>query len=259
MLAPIESIAVVIPAYNEEGRIAGTLEQVRRYLRERVGDSRILVVDDGSSDRTVEVVRDVGASGETSVPIEVLQNGRNRGKGYSVRRGVLAAQEPWILFSDADLSTPIEELATLAAGARQHDVVIASRGMKQSRLLKRQPFYREAMGRIFNVMVQAAALPGLYDTQCGFKLWRRAVGHDVFSRVTLEGFGFDVEALFIARCLGYRIAEVPVTWVDDRATKVRPIRDSTQMAADLLRTRRRHRHLGRLSAGAAPSPRRNRT
>ena len=142
--------------------------------------------------------------------------------------------------SDADLSTPIEEVLLLLEQCETHEVIIGSRGMKESQLEERQPLYRETMGRIFNLMVQAIALPGIRDSQCGFKLFRKDAAQAVFDKVTIEGFGFDVESLFLARKLGYSIAEVPIRWINDPASKVHAVRDSIRMAADLVKVRVTH-------------------
>jgi dolichyl-phosphate beta-glucosyltransferase len=241
MLKRLESVSVVIPAYNEDKRIAPTLHRVAGWLSSEGAKFEIVVVDDGSRDDTAQVV---SAAASDDPRIRLVSNGSNRGKGYSVRHGMLEATGRWRLFSDADMSTPIEELAKLAARTGDAEVVIGSRGLRESQILRRQPIYRESMGRIFNLLVQAAALPGIHDSQCGFKLFRGDVAEAVFRRVTIDGFGFDVEALFIARRLGYRLAEVPVVWVDDPATKVRPVRDASRMAMDLLRVRLRHAGLG---------------
>jgi dolichyl-phosphate beta-glucosyltransferase len=234
----LQDLSIVIPAYNEAARIAPTLDRIRAWTAEHAPNTEILVVNDGSSDNTTEVAQRALQDMERS---RVLENPGNRGKGYSVRHGVLEASGAWILMSDADLSTPIEELAQLVEQIEDNPVVIGSRGMDESEILEHQPLYRETMGRIFNLMVQAIALPGIRDSQCGFKLFRRDVARDVFARTTIDGFGFDVEVLFLALRLGHTIAEVPVRWINDEASTVHPIKDSARMAADLVRVRLRHR------------------
>ena len=207
-------LSVVVPAYNEAARLPRTIERVERFLSGRPHE--IVVVDDGSTDGTVEVARDAARG-----PLVVLRNDGNRGKGYAVRRGMLAARGPRRLMTDADLSTPIEELARLEPCLEAgHDVAIGSRALAGSRIEVRQPWYRENMGRLFNVCVRALAVPGVRDTQCGFKLFSARAAEAVFAATRLDGFSFDVEALFIARQLGYRIAEVPVVWRNDAATRV---------------------------------------
>ena len=240
MSHPRNHLSVVIPAYNEGKRLGPTLERTCAYLRDHCDRFEILVVNDGSSDDTSEVARGVLSQIENA---QILENPGNRGKGYSVQHGMSKATGDWVLMSDADLSTPIEELEKLSEHAENAEVIIGSRGMRNSEILERQPLYRETMGRIFNLMVQAIALPGVHDSQCGFKLFRKDAAHDVFSRTTIDGFGFDVEALFIARRLGYRLKEVPVRWINDPSTTVNAVVDSTRMAVDLLRVRMRHRGL----------------
>ena len=213
MSAP--SLSVVIPAFNEALRLPATLARVRSYLDARQPSFEIVVVDDGSTDATAAVAR-AGAA-----PIVVLRHAQNRGKGHAVRAGMLAARGERRLMTDADLSTPIEELAPLeAALAQGFDVAIGSRAVAGARVEVHQPAYREAMGRLFNRLVQALLLPGLHDTQCGFKLFTAAAAAAAFSACRLDGFSFDVEALYVARRRGLRIAELPVVWRNDAATRV---------------------------------------
>jgi dolichyl-phosphate beta-glucosyltransferase len=213
MTAP--SLSVVVPAYNEARRLPSTLARVRAHLLHLGREHEIVVVDDGSTDTTADVARDAGDD------VRVLRHEANRGKGYAVRRGMLAATGARRLITDADLSTPIEELAKLEAEIeRGRDVAIGSRAMAGSRIEVHQPAYREAMGRLFNRLVQALLLPGLQDTQCGFKLFTARAAQAAFSVSSLDGFSFDVEALYVARHKGLRIAEVPVTWRNDAATRV---------------------------------------
>jgi dolichyl-phosphate beta-glucosyltransferase len=223
-------LSVVIPAYNEALRLPSTLARIREQLA--AGSYEIVVVDDGSSDGTAE--RAHAAGGER---LSVLRVERNRGKGHAVRRGMLAARGALRLMSDADLSTPIEELPRLLARAREgFDVVIGSRALAASRIEVHQPWYRESLGRFFNLLVRALLLPELRDTQCGFKLFSARAADEVFAAARLDGFGFDVEALVIARRRGYRIAELPVTWRNDAATRVSALR-GFQAFLDLGRIR----------------------
>jgi len=171
----------------------------------------------------------------------LLENGENRGKGYSVAHGVREASGQWILFSDADLSTPVEELLKLEAGRGEAPIAIGSRALPDSDLKKRQPFYREMMGRSFNLLVQTLVFPGIKDTQCGFKLFRGDVAKELFERRTIDGFAFDVEVLFLARKQGHRVSEIPVVWINDEASRVDPIRHSLKMFADIVKVRGRHR------------------
>jgi dolichyl-phosphate beta-glucosyltransferase len=229
MTAP--SLSVVVPAYNEAPRLPGTLASVRAYLRGLGREHEIVVVDDGSTDATADVARAAGDD------VRVLRHETNRGKGYAVRRGMLAATGARRLMTDADLSTPIEELAKLEAHIeRGFDIAIASRAVAGARIEVHQPAYREAMGRLFNVLVQGLLLRGLADTQCGFKLFTARAAEAAFLRCRLDGFSFDVEALYVARHRGLRIAEVPVTWRNDAATRV-GLGGGAAAFADLLRIR----------------------
>lgn len=229
MSAP--ELSVVIPAYNEGTRLPMTLDRIRAYL-ERRGSHEIVVVDDGSSDATADVARRLGGPG-----VVVVSNETNRGKGYSVRRGMLLATGQRRLMSDADLSTPIEEYGRLAAKLDEgYHVAIASRALPGANIEVHQSWYREGMGRVFNLCVRLVALPGLFDTQCGFKLFRAEAAQAAFFACRLDGFSFDVEALVAARRRGYRIAEIPVTWRNDAATRVTSLRGFLAFL-DLLRIR----------------------
>ena len=209
-------LSVVIPAYNEERRLAPTLERLRAYLQAGSLDHEIVVVDDGSRDATPDIARSHGAT--------VVSNDGNRGKGFAARRGMLLARGRRRLMTDADLSTPIEDLPRLMARLDEgYGVAIASRALPGSNVEVRQPAYREAMGRLFNLCVRAMAVPGLRDTQCGFKLVTADAAVAAFEHARLDGFSFDVETLFIARRRGFRIAEVPVTWRNDEASRVGPM------------------------------------
>ena len=226
---PAPDLSVVIPAYNEAERLPPTLSKIRSYLEGRGGSFEILVVDDGSRDDTARGAEALGA--------EVVRNDRNRGKGFSVRRGMLLARGARRLMTDADLSTPIEDLPRLLEAMDQgYGVVIASRALPGSNIEVRQPWYRENMGRVFNWCVRLLAVPGLQDTQCGFKLFRADAARDAFEGARLDGFSFDVEALFLARRHGHRIAEVPVTWRNDAASRVGTLSGSVAFL-DLLRIR----------------------
>ncbi|HUT73534.1 MAG TPA: dolichyl-phosphate beta-glucosyltransferase [Armatimonadota bacterium] len=230
--APIH-LSVIIPAHDEAERIGPTLERVMEYLRGQPYVWEIAVVDDVSRDATARVV----ARFQRDEPrLRLLQREADPGKGAAVRVGMLAARGRWVLFSDADLSTPIEEVEKLLAAVEGEscDIAIGSRGLPQSDLRVRQPWYREGMGRIFNLMVRAVALRGFRDTQCGFKLFRGEVVRDLFRRQTITGFAFDVEVLFIALKRGLRVKEVAVTWINSPRSKVDPVRDSLRMLRDML-------------------------
>ena len=231
------SLSIVIPAYNEEKRLPETLGCVLGYLRRRQWSfTEILVVDDGSRDGTASVVE---KARQAEPAIRLLRNPGNRGKGYSVRHGMLEAKGDWVLFSDADLSTPIEQLDKLLEVARTRgaSVVIGSRALDRSLIEVHQSVFRETAGRIFNLLMRALTGLPFKDTQCGFKLFEGRVAKDVFRRQRLERFGFDAEVLFIARLRGYRMEEVAVRWSHSEGTKVSMLRDSVNMFLDLLRVR----------------------
>lgn len=234
----LPGISVVVPAYNEEQRLEASLSRIWNYLTRRFPAFELIVVDDGSTDATARVVEEFAAD-HPSVALIAYQP--NRGKGYAVRTGILRASYELMLFSDADLATPIEEVEALleriVAGA---DVAIGSRMVAGSQLKVRQPWYRELAGRSFNRLAQRMATPGIVDTQCGFKLFLGPVARDVFSRMSEDGFGFDIEVLLLALRLGYEVAEVPVEWRHCAGSKVRLLRDSARMFSTLVRVRKRH-------------------
>jgi len=231
-------LTVVIPAYNEAARIGLTLQRVLAHFDSQSWNGDIIVVLDGGADGTGDEVRRVSG---TDSRVVVIDNAVNRGKGYSVRRGMLAAQGRYVLFSDADLSTPIEEaarlIAAIDAGA---DVAIASRALDASNVQVHQPWWRESMGRTFNWFVQRLTVQGISDTQCGFKCFRGDAARRIFALQRLDRFAFDVEVLWIAQHLGLKVVELPVTWVNSPASTVNPIRDSSRMLLDLLRIRVNH-------------------
>lgn len=233
--APKDGISIVIPSYNESLRIGSTLSAIRDYAERHLADWEIIVVDDGSSDGTADVAR---ATIPDSSRLMVVSNPGNRGKGFSTKNGCAHARFPYVLMSDADLSTPIEELEKLAVHAAPDAVVIASRGMTESNLEVRQPFYREMMGRVFNLMVRLFVIGGISDTQCGFKLFGQEVVHNLMPLLQTDRFAFDVEILARARQMGYRIHEVPVRWRNDDRTRVSALSDSASMFLDMLAVRR---------------------
>jgi len=242
---PIPSLSIVIPAYNEAERITTTLDRVHAYAVGSLDAFEILVVNDGSRDRTANVVREFAA---THPGVRLIENDRNRGKGFTVRHGALEAIHPFVLFTDADNSTPIEEVEKLAARATPRALVIASRALAESRLDVPQPWYRKVMGNTFRRIVQGLVVPGVQDTQCGFKLFGREVVQAVFPKMQVEGFAFDVEAIARSLRLGFDVIEVPVRWVDDRRSRVSPVRDSARMFRDVVKICWRLRGLERLPA-----------
>jgi dolichyl-phosphate beta-glucosyltransferase len=222
-------LSVVIPAYNEEHRLGPTLARVQEYLAGQSYTYEIIVVDNASKDRTAEVAKAAG--------VEVIPELR-RGKGVAVRTGMLAAQGDYILFSDADLSTPIEEVEKLLARLQKgYEVAIASRALPESNLVKHQPWHRELVGRLGNLLVRMAAVHGIADTQCGFKLFPRELAHRLFRVMRLTGAAFDVEVLFVAQRNKLRIAEAPVTWIDSPDTRFNRLTDSVDAIKDLARIR----------------------
>ncbi len=234
----VPHLSVVVPAYNEEQRLKESLPVILDYLKAQSYTWELLVVDDGSTDGTSRVAEELSRD----CPCRVLRNEPNRGKGYSIKRGMLEARGRYRLFSDADLSTPINELEKFWAPIEQgFDVVIGSRAVEGSQLEVRQAFYRELMGRVFNLLVRVMLVGGVRDTQCGFKLFTERAAEKVFHEQSLAGFAFDVEVLVLARRHGFGIREVPVRWINSPATKVSALRDSTRMFADLLRIKLRSR------------------
>ena len=228
-------LSIIIPAHNEQDRVGPTLERVADYLGEQPYEAEVIVVDDVSADHTGGVVDAFAAQHPA---FRRLRRDAHPGKGAAVRAGMLEASGDYRLFSDADLSTPIEETAKLLAACEgDYEVAVASRALPESNLAVRQPWFRETMGRTFNLMVQIGAVWGIRDTQCGFKCFRGAVAEELFERMTITGFAFDVEILFLARKRGYRIAEIPVTWINSPKSRVDPIRDSLRMMRDLARIR----------------------
>lgn len=228
-------LAIIVPAYNEEARMLPTLERLAEYLAGQSYTWTVTVVSDGSTDSTNQVVTDFAA---THPGFGLLAYQPNRGKGYAVRKGMLEVPGELILFSDADLAAPIEEVEKLLPAIKMGAAIaIGSRPLKESNLEIRQPWYREMMGRMFNKAVQMLAVKGLQDTQCGFKVFRKDVAVDIFSRCKLDKFGFDFESLMIARDLGYPIAEIPIRWRHQEGSKVRLLRDGTRMLSDLVKLR----------------------
>jgi glycosyltransferase involved in cell wall biosynthesis len=235
VLRPVE-LSIVIPAFNEEQRLPRSLHRIQAYLKSRSLRAEVLVVDDGSTDATARVVE---ASRSSFPELRLISNGRNRGKGFSVRRGMLEARGEIALFTDADLSAPIEEAEKLLAPLRDGscDGAIGSRAMDRSLIEVHQPAYRERAGMVFNRIMRGMIGLPFQDTQCGFKAFRREKAHIIFEQQRTEGFGFDPEILFLARQKGLRIVEIPVRWAHDPTTKVSLLRDSVRMFLDLIAIR----------------------
>jgi len=244
-VAPVNDkpyLSIVIPAYNEAGRIGWSIQQIVDYTQQRDFATELIVVDDGSSDDTAKIAQQAAAG---RLPPQILRNPTNQGKGYSVRRGILAATGRYVGFVDADMSTPIAEADELLAVLEEEaQVVIGSRALPDSIIQQHQPWWRENAGKLFGLFTRLVLLPGIADSQCGFKFFTREAATDIFSRQKLSGWAFDAEILYIARRLGYTIAQVPVRWMNDPETKVKMLADGLRMAIDVLRIRALHRGLG---------------
>ena len=229
------SISIVIPAYNEEKRLPQTLDRVVEYLSARQWTAEVLVVNDGSRDQTAALVESYA---RRHPMVRLINNPGNRGKGFSVKNGMVNAQQDWVLFTDAYLSTPIEEVEKLLAAVnRDHaDGAIGSRALDRKLVSVHQSPFREYSGRFFNLVMRTLTGLPFADTQCGFKMLRREAAHEVYRRVQIFGFGFDAEALFIAKQLGYQVVEVPVRWANAEGSKV-TLLNGVQAFSDLVLVR----------------------
>jgi glycosyltransferase involved in cell wall biosynthesis len=223
--------SIVIPAFNEGARILGTLRAVVDCVRERAWQAEVIVVNDGSRDDTADYVKTFAAD---APEVRMIENLANRGKGYSVRNGLLQAFGEVVMFTDADLSAPIEEAERLfAALAEGADIAIGSRWLETARQTHRQPLYRQFFGRCFNAVTRAVMGLRFADTQCGFKAFTRSAAQTVFQLQTIEGWGFDPEILFIALKHGYRVVEVPVSWAHDERTRISYLKDGIKMLEEI--------------------------
>jgi len=227
--------SIVIPAYNESERLPATLDRILVHIQESGWSAEIVVVDDGSSDDTVAIVQSYA---QKYPSLRLVKNPGNRGKGYSVRNGMLHATGEVMLFSDADLSSPIGEtnklFAALAEGA---DVAIGSRWLRTELQTQRQPLHRQLFGRIFNLALRLILSLRFHDTQCGFKAFTRPAAQAIFPLQQIERWGFDPEILFLARKFGFKVAEVPVKWAHSEGTRLHPLRDGIRMFFELLKIR----------------------
>jgi dolichyl-phosphate beta-glucosyltransferase len=226
-------LSIIVPAYNEDRRLPTTLPRIVAFLQAQDYPGEVMVVDDGSVDKTARVVEEMAAR----LPFITLIRNEHRGKGYAVRTGMLAAQGDYLFLCDADLSMPIEEVAKfLPPALEEYDVAIGSREVEGARRYDEPP-HRHLMGRVFNSLVRLLAVPGFQDTQAGFKCFRREVAREVFPYQTMDGFGFDVEILFIAQKRGYRIVEVPINWYYMTNSRVSPVGDSVRMVREIMQVR----------------------
>jgi glycosyltransferase involved in cell wall biosynthesis len=226
------TLSIIIPAYNETARIGPALHQVLACIHEQKWPAEVIVVNDGSRDNTAEIVREIAAKDPL---VRLIENPVNRGKGYSVRNGMLQASGDIMMFTDADLSSPIEEterlLTAIHAGA---DIAIGSRWLDKGRQTKHQPWYRQMFGRCFNLVTRTVMGLPFADTQCGFKAFRREAAYTVFQLQRIERWGFDPELLFIALKRGYRVQEVPVTWGHDERSRLSYLKDGVKMLEELV-------------------------
>ncbi len=229
-------ISIVIPAYNEEKRIGKTLERVYEYFKKKKTEFEIIVVDDGSNDRTVEIVEKFSSDKKE---IRILKHEKNMGKGKAVKTGILDAKGNLILFTDADLSTPIEEFEKLKKAIENgYDIAIGSRGLKDSKIVIPQPFYRRIIGRIFPLLVKLIVIKDFKDTQCGFKLFKKDIAKKIFSQLKTEGFAFDVEVLARGKKENFKIAEVGVLWYNSPESKVSILKSPFKMFLELNRIKK---------------------
>ncbi len=244
-------LSIIVPAYNEEHRLPDSLASIMAFLRQQPYDSEVLIVDNGSQDRTAEIVKEFSAKHSN---LHLHQEGR-AGKGLAVRRGMLEAAGDFRFICDADLSMPIEEVNKFIPPAlEEFDIAIASREVPGA-VRYNEPILRHWIGRVFNFFVRALAVPGFKDTQCGFKCFRSNVAEDLFRVQKLDGWTFDVEVLFIALRRGYRIVEVPIHWYHISASRVQVIRDSINMFIDLFRIRNNWKdNLYTVQSDESPTP-----
>jgi glycosyltransferase involved in cell wall biosynthesis len=232
---PPPTYSIVLPAYNESGRIAATLEKIFAHAKQRGWQAEVVVVNDGSTDNTAQIVREYA----TQHPmLRLIENPGNRGKGYSVRNGMLHAHGDILLFSDADLSSPIAEADKLFAAIHQgSDVAIGSRWLKTDLQIKRQPFYRQILGRIFNLALRLILGLNFKDTQCGFKAFTHDAAQKLFPAQRIERWGFDPELLYLAKKYRLTVTEVPVAWSHREGTRISPLRDGVRMLGEILTVR----------------------
>lgn len=232
-------LSIVIPAYNEEKRIRLTLENIHSFFRDKEYDYEVVLVDDGSTDMTKQIA--LSTYLDKAGKLKYICNERNRGKGFSVRRGIEISKGAYILMTDADMSTPITEFEKFLMHAKDgFDIVIGSRSINGADVRVHQPFYREYMGKIFNMLVRKFVFKGVVDTQCGFKLFKDNIAKNLAQLMKINGFAFDVEMLYLAKKKGYKIKESPVIWVNSFNSKVNPVFHSLKMFLELISIKRLH-------------------
>jgi len=224
-------VSIIVPAYNEERRIINTLECVNKYFLGKTITRQIIVVDDGSSDNTAGLVENLKNDIDN---LSVIRYCQNRGKGYAIKKGIEESHGEYILFSDADNSTPIEEFEKVCPLLKSNHVVIGSRYMPGSNIIVSQPGYRVLIGRLANKLIQFFLLDGIQDTQCGFKAFRHEAAREIFSRVKVNRFGFDMEILAIARLLNFSVREIPVSWNNSPESRIRPVKDVIRTFGELV-------------------------
>ena len=230
-----QKISLIIPAYNEEKLITSSIKHILSYMKKKKYDFELIVVDDGSKDKTVQKVNAI-----KDKHLKLITYSPNQGKGYAVKKGMTTAKGDLLLFLDADLATPIEEIGVFLPLMKDYDIAIGSRALKESNVKVHQPFYREFIGKTFNKIVQLLAVWGIKDTQCGFKLFTKKAANIIFKRQRISGWAFDVELLFIARKHGLKIKEHPVTWINVENTRVNPIKSSFQMFCEIIKININH-------------------
>ena len=236
---PEPFLSVIIPAYNEAERIGPTLDKIAEYLAAKSMSYELLVVDDGGTDATASIVTAVSAKNPA---VRLIRLDKNLGKGGAVKRGVMESKGEMVFFTDADLSTPIEEIEKFFPLFPAYDIVIGSRAIEGANIRVHEPFYRETLGRLFNKIVRVLCVPGFVDTQCGAKMFTKAAARAIFPLIRTERFSFDVEVLFVARRLGFKIKETPIQWFYSANTTVRTFTDGPRMLWDILFIRWIHRN-----------------
>lgn len=224
-------LSIIIPAYNEESRLPNTLREIQNCINKQSYKTEVLVVDDGSTDGTVQAVKDIA---QKFPQLRLIENEVNKGKGGVVRQGMLSAKGDWRLFADADNSTPICQVEKLLKETENYEVIIGSRYLKADSIKIKQPWKRRVLSRTGNLLVQMLLLPGIKDTQCGFKLFSADAAEKIFEKQTMTGWAFDMEVLTIAKKLGYQIKEVPVDWFDVANSRLRAFRSAVKSLRDVF-------------------------